>query len=91
MGDLLALVAPSLAPLGALGAVVAILVWLIRAVGDGRLIPASTHDTIMDQRDREVERLTAALERAQSQADKLSDTGETTLQLLRSLSEETQP
>lgn len=66
-------------------ALVAIFVWLIQAVATGKIIPSQTHADIMSARDREVERLAAALERAQTQNTKLSQTSETTLHLLRSI------
>ena len=85
MDDLLALVAPALAPLGSLGVVTAILVWLIRAVGTGKLIPGALHDRMTTALTDRIEAQAEIIGQLIGQQDKMLETGETTTHLLQSL------
>ena len=85
MDDLLALAAPALAPLGSLGVVTAILVWLIRAVGTGKLIPGAIHDRMIAALTDRIDAQAEIIGQLVGQQDRMLETGETTTHLLQSL------
>lgn len=82
MPDFVLSALPVVTPLGAL---LAVGVWVIRSIMGGQLIPQPTHDQIVGLLREENGTLRAALERQDTQITRLTETGETSLHLLRSI------
>ena len=73
---------PTITPLGGL---LALGVWVIRTIAVGNWVPISLHERILSSKEETIRVLSEAGVRRDSQVDKLIDTGETTLHLLRSI------
>lgn len=67
------------------GALLALGIWVVRQVATGTLVPLITHKQIIDIKDEQLRVTNEARHQAQQSLDKLMETSETSLHLLRSI------